>query len=183
MDSNTGADLAVEPNQLSEHDRIANLIDTLTYNFNAPYTVVPYTVDATNLPNPLFATAFVQSFYHDHEFTSYDNYCIMMDLAVKTNNLHSLNILWSGIYYYDIANPPLDNHVKLATEFSNLETLKVCFYAFHNYHALDGFDTLEKQDLLTRASNNPHPEILAYINTLPDLIPTCTFTESESETD
>jgi hypothetical protein len=64
-------------------------------------------------------------------------YYTMIEMAIKSNNLVGLEILWEGIYHHDRACPDFLDDLYTATKYGNLKTLQHVFYAYNNYSIID----------------------------------------------
>ena len=140
----------------------------IKYDFSESYEKVPYVVDNNYLNNKSSIISFVKSYYVDSDTIDFTIYQIMMELAIKNNNIDALSGLWSGIYYHGMDHPQFDNHLKLAIKFSNLEMVKFCFDGYYNYKILYPLDSFSKVQLLELSKNNINVNL--YIKSLPDII-------------
>ena len=61
---------------------------------------------------------------------SWDNYQMMIGVAIKSNNILGLEILWKGIYYHDRSNPDFVTDVYTAVECADLRTV---LHVLHGY--------------------------------------------------
>jgi len=94
---------------------------------------------------------------------SWKNYQNLITVAIKSNNIVGLEVLWKGIYHHDRSNPDFVTDVYTAVEFANLEMLLHVLYGYMNYMDLNPKDDLDYAKLKKLAANNPQAHVLGFI--------------------
>jgi len=107
---------------------------------------------------------FAKAFYKQncqifHE--TYPQFLNMRLVAIKSNNLLALEVLWQVVTY-----PSYENSLEDATEFGNLKTFQHCLHTFMNYAVNDGHDDIPYEELKVLASKNSDPNVLQYLVSL-----------------
>lgn len=87
----------------------------------------------------------------------------VIDEAIKSNNLDTLEVLWSGIYYHDVKSPNYEYDVYTAANYGNLRTFQHVLYAYMNYSTYDGVENLNYNQLLNIAQDQ---DVLRFIRHL-----------------
>lgn len=93
------------------------------------------------------------------------------DLAIKTNNLSILEMLWQSVYYNDRDNPPYFRCLLKAARYSNIKTFLHCLYAYENYAVLD-MDEISYQELVNASKDNSkdNPKIAELVEKLKPVV-------------
>lgn len=145
------------------------------FNEFEPQSKVFYDEELASNPEKFSGLIYlVRSYYHqdrsnwklDEVQTSRRLYQNLIDVAIKSNNLPGLEILWQGIYFHDQANPDFERDVYTAVEFSDLKTVHHVLYGYMNYMVLDFNEDLDYIKLVQLAEKNPNWNVLRLINHL-----------------
>jgi len=106
--------------------------------------------------------------YKDWKVEQYDEswrlYQNLITIAIKSNNILGLEVLWKGIYRHDRSNPDFVTDVYTAVEYANLEMLLHVLYGYMNYMDLNGKKGLKYTKLKELAANNTNNVIVDFIN-------------------
>lgn len=124
----------------------------------APFEILVYNISFACLPEKQEdLKRFVVTHYSKADSVtksmcmSFIMYQLMIDSAIKSNNIVGLEILWQGIYYHDRDYPSFEHDVYLAAEHSDLKTFQHVLYGYMNYCTLNPLQPLNVQRLKSLA--------------------------------
>ena len=109
--------------------------------------------------------------FDSNDFIKFNKeYQMMIDEAIKSNNLQGVKLLWNGIYFHDRDNPYYEHDVEVAAEFGNLKTFQYILYGYMNNNTLNPKDSLSYTKLIELATRNLNCDVLRFINSLKSFV-------------
>lgn len=83
------------------------------------------------------------------------NYQSVIDSAIASDALESLEVLWAGVYYHDRDNPDYETDLLTAARTGGEETFLYALYARRNYATLNGYDNSDFEEFVACIEANP----------------------------
>lgn len=90
----------------------------------------------------------------------------MIEVAIKSQNILGIKILWEAVYYHDCDSPWYERALEIATKHGNLETFLYVLYGYNNFYAIDGTNPINYAELCKLARKNFDARVLLFMRGL-----------------